>query len=562
MIDHQFYPTDQVLAARAFSKFSGSNIIRLLDPSAGRGDLLYPAYRFLGGKSRIDCVEIDLENQAILRSKGFRVVGTDFLTFKSAAIYSHVMLNPPFSSGAAHVIHAWKIVSGAEIVAILNAETLRNPCTKERQFLLKLLEDHAGSEVEYIEHAFMNPDTQRRTNVEVAIIHLVKRSASKFDTDFLAHLHKEKRKEFGEAEDYSEGRSLMLPHDELQSRVVDFECAVDAMVAKHDALARYTHLSRRLGIAINGDSDDVRIESIQAARDKGINEDFDALKAAAWSGIIKSTSVTKRISTKVADQIEKEFEHIRQMEFSLENIFAFIDGLVAQTRVIQAEVLCEVFDLFSRYHTGNRCYYRSWRSNDKHRTQAHRLKMSRFVLPGQRRFYENRSTPNFAWEDERTFLDIDKAFAMLAGTTTDSISGCSRALITHISELWRGERVTTDYFDLRFFPGVGTFHVYPKRKDLVDRLNDVVGRHRQWLPHEPNQASSAFWEQYAQAELVATKISLKGVSLHDIEHNDGHGGEVARASMAAALREAQLKVGIDYQPEQLEFQPSPLLMIA
>ena len=562
MIDYQFYPSDPILANRAFGKFSGSRIIRLLDPSAGRADLLLPAYQYLGGKSRIDCVEIDLDNQAILRSNGFRVVGTDFLKFKSAAIYSHILMNPPFNVGARHVIHAWNIVSNAEIVAIINAETLKDPFSAERQHLVKLLEDHAGSEVEYIKHAFLNPDTQRRTNVEVALIHLVKRTASKFDTSYLAQLHQEKRREFGEDADYSEGRALMLPYDELQSRVIDFECAVDAMVTKHDALARYTHLSRRLGHAINSDTDEVKFESIEADRNKGINEDYDKLKAAAWSGIMKSTSVTKRISTNVAARIEQEFEHIRQMEFSMENIFAFIDGLVAQTSVIQSEVMCEVFDRFSRYHTGNRCYYRSWKSNDKHRTQAHRLKMSRFVIPGVKRYYEGRSKPDFAWEDKQKFTDMDKAFALLDGKTPETIQGFEWALRTHVLELWRGERVSMDYFDLRFYPGVGTFHIYPKRKDLVDRLNDVVGRHRQWLPHDASQATPAFWAQYDQAELVASKLSLKGVSLQDLEHNDGHGGEVARASMATALREAQLKVGIDYQPEQLEYQPASVLMIA
>ncbi|MGL5128575.1 MAG: hypothetical protein ACRC7D_10545 [Aeromonas popoffii] len=83
------------------------------------------------------------------------------------------------------------------------------------------------------------------------------------------------------------------------------------MVAKHDELVRYTHLSRRLGLAINSDSDKVGFESIEATCNQGINEDFDKLKIAAWSGIMKSSSVTKRISTNVAAQIEQALSRPR-----------------------------------------------------------------------------------------------------------------------------------------------------------------------------------------------------------------------------------------------------------
>jgi len=55
------------------------------------------------------------------------VVGHDFLEFKMGAIYSHIIMNPPFSQGAAHVLHAWHILYDGEIVALLNAETVRNP---------------------------------------------------------------------------------------------------------------------------------------------------------------------------------------------------------------------------------------------------------------------------------------------------------------------------------------------------------------------------------------------------------------------------------------------------
>jgi len=55
------------------------------------------------------------------------------------------------------------------------------------------------------------------------------------------------------------------------------------------------------------------------------------------------------------------------------------------------------------------------------------------------------------------------------------------------------------YFDVRFYPGVGTIHFYPTNKAIIDRFNRLVGKERQWLPQDDSQASKAFWKQYDSA---------------------------------------------------------------
>lgn len=120
----QFYPTPEGLARRAWAKFGAKDITRLLEPSAGRGDLLavrpgrYDGWR----QYPIDCCEIDIRKHADLKAAGHSVVGLDFLEFSSGAPYSHIILNPPFSMGAQHALKAWDILFDGEIVAILNAE--------------------------------------------------------------------------------------------------------------------------------------------------------------------------------------------------------------------------------------------------------------------------------------------------------------------------------------------------------------------------------------------------------------------------------------------------------
>lgn len=93
-------------------------------------------------------------------------------------------MNPPFADGDAHLLKAIEIQrrSGGMIRCILNAETIHNPHTNRRRFLLRKLTE-LEAEIEYSEGAFS--DSERRTDVEVALIKInipaPKRESTIFD---------------------------------------------------------------------------------------------------------------------------------------------------------------------------------------------------------------------------------------------------------------------------------------------------------------------------------------------------------------------------------------------
>jgi len=184
VINKQFYPTPSLLTAKVWEKVDGYPDW-LLEPSAGRGNLLEGYER----KYRnCDVIELDLDNASILRAKSFKVVGNDFLNFRTSKQYTHIIMNPPFSKGTAHVMHAWdNILTSGQIVAIINAENIRNPNDKHKQRLVKLLEED-GNDIEYIKSAFMHEDVMRRTTVEIALISLHKKRNVHLDYTFLADL--------------------------------------------------------------------------------------------------------------------------------------------------------------------------------------------------------------------------------------------------------------------------------------------------------------------------------------------------------------------------------------
>lgn len=498
-MDFQYYPTPPALVERAWAKFQNRDFVRVLEPHGGNGDLA--TYPGKGEWNRrpipIDCCEIDIARHPTLRAKGLKVVGLDFLAFDGCTAYSHVIANPPFATGAKHLLKAWEDVWDAELVFILNAETIRNPYSAERQMVVKLIEQHGS--VEFIEGAFAGPDVERQTEVEVALVYLRKKADIATDVvgSILSDLRRDADAARGLCQDYQEMQAVALPDSVIENAVLAFKAAVRSMRESAFAGARAGYYARLLGATMS-ERNGVGSTSQDASVDyvlKAVSEGYDDLKDRAWSQIIRSIDVTSRLSSAAQRRVEAQFEEIKLLEFSVLNIRSFLCGLADCQGEIQLDMACDVFDAFSRYHSDNAVFYRGWRSNDAHRTCGMRLKTRRFILPGH-------STESYhhglRWESERLLADFDKVFAMLDGQLEPEISLTSLCR-TQFPQLRKGARLSSSYFDIRYYPGIGTLHFFPTRPDLVDRLNRLVGQRRRWLPSDASEVDPAFWSQYEKA---------------------------------------------------------------
>ncbi|PPD37101.1 MAG: hypothetical protein CTY18_01975 [Methylomonas sp.] len=503
MTDHyQYYPTPAALSHKAWAMFKNTRFVRVLEPSAGGGHLLKAKPSEHGQRLPIDCIEIDIRKHSTLRDAGFNVVGMDFLQFQSGSVYSHIIMNPPFADGVHHVLKAWEILFEGEIVAILNAETLKNPFSKERQFLVSLIEQHG--EVEFLSEMFTAEDAERKTPVEVALVWLQKTST--FEQDILGSILEDLRQDRLSAEDlagdFQAPHELALPNAFIDNAVLMFNAAVEAArqaVISEARASRYrAMLGKTLGelngggINIGGSDDDSSSESVKRALFKRYHD----LKNRAWSSILRSTQVTSRLSSAAQKRLEADFETVKSLEFTVANIYGFLQGIIDQQGDIQLAMICDVFDAITRYYSDNTVYFMGWKSNDKHRTLGMRIKTTRFILPGHRSSsYQN----GLSWESQRLLADFDKVFALLDGKVEAAV-GLEAVFHHHFHQLRNGERVSGSYFDVRYYPGIGTIHFFPTSKTLIDSMNRLVGRQRRWLPPADAQAGKGFWQQFEQAE--------------------------------------------------------------
>ena len=164
-----------------------------------------------------------------------------------------------------------------------------------------------------------------------------------------------------------------------------------------------------------------------------------------------------------------------------------------------------------------------------------RVTTKRFVIPFR---------PNY--DTKRMLGDFDKVFAMLSGvyepkTRLESIfDGAAK------SDLHQSQRVTTDYFDIRYYPGIGTLHFFPRDQALMDTLNRAVGKHREWLPpaEEMHEASPAFWEQFNHAERYAKDVTIARDTVWGVMNKSNEGHASSQRALDSALEAAHERAGL------------------
>lgn len=113
-----FFPTPPALVDRLVEQADIRPGMRVLEPSAGKGDIA-DALRRAGAE--VDVVEIGEPLRRILDAKGHHLAGSDFDAFEAPQPYDRVVMNPPFSMDAEHVQRAHgMLVPGGRLVAIVS----------------------------------------------------------------------------------------------------------------------------------------------------------------------------------------------------------------------------------------------------------------------------------------------------------------------------------------------------------------------------------------------------------------------------------------------------------
>lgn len=163
-----FFPTPKTLAARLVEMADIKPGMRVLEPSAGKGDIA-EAVKAIAPDAKIETVEMSHKLQELLKLKGFDVVGSDFMDHTGE--YDRIVMNPPFSKGmdVDHVRHAYALLKpGGRIVAIMGEHAFFANDKKSAEFR-EWLEDKGESE-KLPEGSFKGRDAFNQTGVNSRVV--------------------------------------------------------------------------------------------------------------------------------------------------------------------------------------------------------------------------------------------------------------------------------------------------------------------------------------------------------------------------------------------------------
>ena len=474
-----FYPTPEDLLCKIATGMDWQLIESVLEPSAGRGNIAdfvkmkretaFPRRGWCEVNADIDCIEIEPELRAILKEKGYRVVHDNFLTFHTYKHYDLVLMNPPFSNGAKHLLKAIEVqqTSGGGIICILNAETLRNPYSNERKDLLNKIEQYKA-EVEYYANAFSQAENP--TDVEIACVKLIvpapKRSSVIFET-----LREKGYEDFEKNYENSE----LAEADIVSAFVAQFNREVEW------GLRLYDELKELQSKALEGSQ--LSLSMCTHDYDKGqkfsVNSYVRSVRKKYWDRIFRHPRIIGKLTSNLQTQYLSQVDEFAHYDFSYWNIKTVQEEIARNLVKGVEDCIIALFDELSQKHSWDRDlpnnihYYNGWKTNLSWKINK------KVIIPLQ--VWENFKGHwwvSSTYKVRSKLSDIEKALDYLDNGETQDVD------LDILDDALRKE-ITADiqlkYFRVTFYKK-GTCHLTFTNERLLKKLNIYGSQRKGWLP--------------------------------------------------------------------------------
>lgn len=464
----EFYPTPTSLLEKALAGVKWSKIHTILEPSAGKGDIIKyikgcPYVSLYKHDLDIDCIEIDPELRATLKGFNYRVVHDDFLTYHSFKKYDLIIMNPPFSHGSAHLCKALEMQeNGGGIICILNAETLKNPFSNERKALLKKLED-LQADIQYYQGEFVT--SEHPTGVEVAVVKVLipeKAEESKIFDEL-------KKKAYME-NDYSSVTDL-APNDYVKAVVAQYELEAECGV-------RLIHEYKAMRSLLLSDTEilelSIKNESLST------NEYVSQVRKKYWEALFTNPKITGNMTSNLRQEYLSKVEELKDYDFSYYNIKCIQMEMCRRLVHGIEDCIISLFDelsfqySFSDELASNIHYYNGWKTNKSWYINK------KVIIPGINAYsniYGSYNPTDYYLMQK--LKDIEKALNYLDGGLTECLD--MEEILSQAKKDGLTKKIPLKYFTVTFFKKK-TCHIEFTNEKLLKKLNIFGSQQKGWLP--------------------------------------------------------------------------------
>lgn len=539
--DNQFYPTPENIADKMLACVDWYVVNTILEPSAGKGDLVMAITKRTRRLSRyshnyypdIDVIEQDkylrsillsefgkdsaaladlyrkkrefdhlaysylteeqkarekaLEKEIEIRKQEIHLVGDDFLNFSTSKKYDLIVMNPPFADGDRHLLKAIELQErfGGQVICILNAETITNPYSNTRKVLKNTLLKY-GAEVEFINDAFAQ--AERKADVDIAMVKVTVPAAVK--TSFMFdELKKAKEIEMKEREERG-----IVSTDPLQNMVDMFNFEVTGAIKMFQ---EFDSFSKNIGCT------EIGITLYKEGRHISftVNEYLQQVRRKYWEKFFNNPQFVGALTSNLQKKFRSMVDKLVDYDFSMHNIQTIMRQMESEMVQGVEDTIMALFDKLSEQHSwypetqNNIHYFNGWATNKAHKINK------KVILPTHGNFSD------YHWnQDGRTFsetgvydnlVDIEKVFNYLDDGETQPID--LRETIRQANEAGQTKNIDTKYFTFTIYKK-GTTHIKFKNQALLDKFNIYGSQRKKWLP--PNYGKATYQEMTDEEKAV------------------------------------------------------------
>lgn len=467
IFEEEFYPTPKEVIDRMMMGVNVSGKV-ILEPSAGTGDIV-DWLKEAGARDVLAC-EINQDLQRVV-SRKCNLICDDFLKLTAEEI-SHIdmiVMNPPFSNAAQHILHAFEIApAGCEIIAICNSQTIENTYSMERKRLKEIIEFNGGTED--LEQCFKN--AARPTDVSVTLVKLYKPGEGNHEFD--GYLFSEE-----EEEEYNGSEGLM-PYNVIQDVVNRYIMAVskfDAVMAASQEINDLTSLIGGCSIKFGAYRSNKNFHSTVT------REMFKKqLQKESWGFIFNKLNMSKYVTSKVRETINNFVEQQQNVPFTMRNIYTMVDMIVKTQGNRMNQSLVEAFEMICSFSAENSTAGETWKTN------ANYMVNRKFIVPYMcsydSRWPESHVESSYSGNANK-IDDLNTALNYISGT---QFNQNLRQFLWDKKIPW-GEWVEFGYFRIKGFKK-GTMHFEFLDEKLWMDFNQRVAKIKGWaLPKKTEKKS-------------------------------------------------------------------------
>jgi predicted RNA methylase len=478
-----FYPTPKEVIAQMMM---GEDIVgkTILEPSAGSGNIV-DWLKENGAKEVIAC-ENDPTLLRILRGK-CDILAEDFLTVTSEQVShcDYIVMNPPFSHGAEHILHAFDIApAGCTVVALCNSDNLESYRRERNKRTLQETIDLYGHS-QWLGDVFKT--AERRTGVSVSLIKLYKpgEGASEFDGYFFSAYDEDQANV-----NNKEGIMHYNLVRELVGRYVSAVKLFDETLAAAEKIneaarcpdaGQYEYIPIRFAtVTSDGHTRDITHEQYKKA-----------LQKYYWRIIFDKLHMQKYATKHLREQINKFIETQQNVPFTMGNIYRVIDMVIQTTGQRMNKAMEEAFDLICSLSAENSTAGETWKTNANY--MVNRKFIVNYVCEGYdpygydkygQRCNQPHQTLHFGYSNTHLeqMEDVCKALCHLTGCNYDCIESLAshgaRASYDESGEEW-GKWFHWGFFRCKAFKK-GTMHFEFLDEDVWYKFNYEVAKMKGW----------------------------------------------------------------------------------